>query len=105
MDSLADHTRRRSEPESVGTVRLANRLLLLLGALLFVNGITITLISALIPIAIGSPVIVTLVTGSIAAAYTAKRYPSRIETLRDAIRPALSRLLARDRSPRQQGGL
>jgi hypothetical protein len=115
MDSLGDRprrrssgsrsSRRRSAGDTVGTLRLANRLLLLTGALLFVNGITITLISALIPVAISSALVITLVTGTVAAGYAATRSGNRLTALRAVIRPLQSTLRSRDRSPRRQGGL
>lgn len=115
MDSLGDRPRRRSsrtrssgrrsDRDAAGTLRLANRLLLLTGAVLFVNGITITLISTLIPVAISSPLIVTLVTGTIATGYAATRSPRRTPALRAAIRPLVTALRSRNRSPRRQGGL
>jgi hypothetical protein len=79
--------------------------LLLLGALLFLNGIVVTLITALIPVVVNSFVIVTIVTGTVAAGYALKRSPRRIAILRATIRPVLSMLRSRNRSPRRQGGL
>lgn len=105
MDSLGDHSRRRSSRDTGGTLRTANRLLLLLGALLFINGIVVTLITALIPVVVNSFVIVTIVTGTVAAGYALKRSPRRIAILRATIRPVLSMLRSRNRSPRRQGGL
>lgn len=102
MESLGDHSRRRSSRDSGGgDIRLVNKLLLLVGALLFVNGITVTLITALIPVAVGSPVIVTLVTGCLGSAYAAKRYPERT----NALRRAVADLVSREQSPQHQGGL
>lgn len=109
MDSLADHSSRRSESTRTddGALRLTNRLLLLAGALLFVNGITITLITALIPVAVDSLVIAAVVTGIVAVAYAANRYPNRFEAFWTAIRTPLSTLRSgeEERHPRQQGGL
>lgn len=105
MDSLRDHARRRSSRDAGGTLRTANRLLLLLGALLFLNGIAVTLITVFIPVAISSLVIVTVVTGTVAAGYALKRSPRRIAILRATVRPVLSTLRSRNRSPRRQGGL
>lgn len=105
MDSLADHSSRRSESTRTdnGALRLTNRLLLLAGALLFVNGIIITLVTALIPVAVNGLAIAAVVTGIIAVAYVAKRYPNRVR----AVRSGLSSLRSEkgERSPRRQDGL
>jgi hypothetical protein len=98
-------SRRRSSRDTAGTLRLANRLLLLSGALLFLNGITITLITALIPVAISSTLVITFVTGTVAAGYATARSPGRLGSLRAVLRPMVATLRSRNRSPRRQGGL
>lgn len=115
MDSLGDHARRRSSGgrssrrrstgDTGGTLRLANRILLLSGALLFVNGITITLITALIPVTISSAFVATFVTSIVVTGYVTARSPIRPAALRAVIRPLVTTLRSRDRSPRRQGGL
>lgn len=105
MDSLADHSRRRSSKTPDGNIRLLNKLLLLVGALLFVNGIAVTLITAFIPVAVASPIIIALVTGCIVTAYIAWRYPAKTRALYRAVHPAIAALFRRNRSSRQQGGL
>lgn len=105
MDSLADHSRRRATARDGGDLRLVNRLLLLVGALLFVNGIAVTLITAFIPVAVASPVIVASVTGCIGSASIARRYPAKTRALFRTVRPVVTALIPQDRSSRQQGGL
>lgn len=115
MDSLGDQSRRRSSRgrpsrrrsgrDTAGTLRFANKILLLSGALLFVNGITITLITALIPVAISSAFVITLVTSVVVTGYATARSPGRLAALRAVIRPLVTTLRSRDRSPRRQGGL
>jgi protein-S-isoprenylcysteine O-methyltransferase Ste14 len=113
MDSLSDHTSRRStrgrgsDRGSGGPTAAINRFLLLAGALLFINGISVTLIAALIPFAISSAIVVTFVTFLTAAsalAYIAKRNPARTLALVETARPLVEILADRDRA-RRQGGL
>lgn len=113
MDSLSDHVSRRStggrrpEPGSNGATAVINRVLLLTGALLFINGISVTLIAALIPFAISSAIVivfVTILTALSALTYVIKRNPDRTRTFVEAVRPLVDSLANRDR-PRRQGGL
>lgn len=113
MDSLSDHTTRRStgrrgsDRGSGGPTAAINRFLLLAGALLFINGISVTLIAALIPFAISSAIVitfVTLLTVMTALAYVAKRNPGRTRALVETVRPLVETLTDRDRA-RRQGGL
>lgn len=105
MDSLADHSRRQSNRDSGRNIRFVNRLLLLIGALLFVNGIVVTLITAFIPAAVASPVIIAFVTGCVGSTYIAYRYPAKTRGLYRTVRPVVAALVPRNRSSRQQGGL
>lgn len=109
MDSLSDHASRRStrgrgsRRESGGATAAINRVLLLAGALLFVNGISVTFISALIPFAISSAIVittVTLLTVLAVLAVVARRNPQRTRAVLEA-----ARLLTSRDSPRRQGGL
>ncbi|ADJ14935.1 hypothetical protein [Halalkalicoccus jeotgali] len=113
MDSLADHTSRRTtgrhgpDPESGGATAAINRVLLLAGALLFINGISVTLIAALIPVAISSAIVITFVTAlTVASAlwYLVRRNPARTRAAIEATRPLIESLTERDRA-RRQGGL
>ncbi|MDL5360971.1 hypothetical protein [Halalkalicoccus sp. NIPERK01] len=113
MDSLSDHTSRRTtgrrgpDPGSGGATAAINRALLLAGALLFINGISVTLIAALIPVAISSAIVITFVTALTvvsALAYVSKRNPERTQAVVEATRPLVETLTDRDRA-RRQGGL
>ncbi len=113
MESLSDYTSRRSprgrdpDRDSGGTVAAINRVLLLIGAFLFINGISVTLIAVLIPFAISNAIVITFVTAlttASALAYLARRNPDRTRALVEAARPVVDSLTGRDRA-RQQGGL
>lgn len=113
MDSLSDHTPRRStggrgpDRGSGGAVSLINRALLLIGALLFINGVSITFIAVLIPFAISSALIITFVTAltvSAALLVVARQDPDRRRAVVETVRPLVETLMDRDR-PRRQGGL
>ncbi|MEM4780894.1 MAG: hypothetical protein QXG03_04945 [Halalkalicoccus sp.] len=115
MDSLSDHASRRasrgrsSGQDSGGTVAAINKALLLTGALLFVNGISISFIAVIIPFAISSAIVVTLVTtlsvGGLVAVL-ARRNPDRTRSFADAARPLVASVTDRDRDrARRQGGL
>lgn len=113
MDSLSDHTPRRSrdgrKPDrgSGGGVSLINRALLLLGGLLFINGASITFIAVLIPFAISSALVITFVTAltvSAALAFVARQNPTSTQAVVETARPLVESLTDRDR-PRRQGGL
>lgn len=113
MESLSDHGSRRStggrgpDRGSGGTTAALNRVLLLAGALLFINGISVTLIAALIPFAISSAIVITFVTVltiAAALAYAARRNPARTRALVETARPLVDSMTDRDR-PRRQGGL
>lgn len=113
MDSLSDHASRRSsggrspDGDSGGTVAVINRLLLVVGTLLFINGISITFIAALIPVAISSVTVITLVTAPTvvsALAVVLRRNPDRTRRLVETARPLIESMTGRDRA-RRQGGL
>jgi hypothetical protein len=113
MDSLSDHTSRRStrgrRPSRgpVGAAAVINRALLLTGALLFINGISITLIAAFIPFAINSAIVisvVTILTASSGFVYLTRRNPDRTRALVAVARPLVDSLSNRDQL-RRQGGL
>ncbi|WP_122090020.1 hypothetical protein [Halalkalicoccus subterraneus] len=113
MDSLSDHTSRRSagrrgsDRGSGGSVSLINRALLLIGALLFINGVSITFIAVLIPFAISSAIVITFVTALTvmgALTFIAKQNPARTWAIVETARPVIESLTDRDR-PRRQGGL
>lgn len=113
MDSLSDHTSRRStrgrSPDRgpVGAVAVINRALLLTGALLFINGISVTLIAAFIPFAISSAIVipfVTALTASSGLVYLTVRKPARTRAFVEIARPLIDSLANRDQ-PRRQGGL
>lgn len=113
MESLSDHGSRRStggrgpDRGSGGAIAALNRVLLLIGALLFINGVSVTLIAALIPFAISSAIVISTVTALTvvaALAYAAKRNPARTRALVETARPLVESVTDRDR-PRRQGGL
>lgn len=113
MDSLSDHASRRSagrrgpDRDSGGAVSLINRALLLIGALLFINGVSITFIAVLIPFAISSALVITFVTaltGIAALAVVARQNPARTQAIVETARPMIESLTDRDQ-PRRQGGL
>lgn len=72
---------------------------------MFANGITITLITSLIPVAISSAVVASFAITALVGAYTLGRSPGRGSLLRALTRPLASMLRSRTRSPRRQGGL
>lgn len=113
MDSLSDHASRRSgrgrgpERGSAEATAVVNRVLLLTGSLLFINGISVTFITVLIPFAINSAIVITFVTvltALAALAVVTRRNPDRIRALVETTRPLVEMLIGRDR-PRRQGGL
>ena len=86
---------------------MINRALLLTGALLFINGISVTLIAALIPFAISSAIVisvVTILTASSGLVYLTRRNPDRTRAFVEVVRPVVDSLTNQD-GPRRQGGL